>query len=279
MTDPIDLSIIIPAYMEASGIAQTLDRLAAFLKTHKYGEVEVLVVVADSSDGTARIAESKSGLFQNFRVVHAGPRGGKGRDVRLGMFEAKGRYRLFMDADLATPLEHLEEVKQLIDGGAEVGIAVRNLIKIHSGLMRKCITKIGNILAQVILLPGFKDTQCGFKFFEAKAVEEIFGRMTILGWGFDLEILAVARKLGYKVDVIETPDWTDPKVASVGLVGDSAARAALQVFKDLIRIRWNLMRGLYRNRIYFHKAHYIGCDGDSRPVERLSHACTEEIPR
>jgi dolichyl-phosphate beta-glucosyltransferase len=279
MTGPTDLSIILPAYMEAQGIAQTLDRLAAFLETHEYGEVEVLVVVADSPDGTARIAESKSSLFQSFRVIHAGPRAGKGRDVRLGMFEAEGRYRLFMDADLATPLEHLDEVQQLINGGAEVGIAVRNLVKIHSGLMRKCITKVGNILAQIILLPGFKDTQCGFKFFEAKAVEEIFSRMTILGWGFDLEILAVARKLGYEVDVIETPDWKDPKVASVGLVGDSAAQAALQVFRDLIRVRWNLMRGLYRNPVYLHEAHRAGRDGSSHPVERLSHARIEEVPQ
>lgn len=279
MADSIDLSIILPAYMEAPGIAQTLDRLAAFLRTHEYGEVEVLVVVADSPDGTAGIAEGKSSLFPRFRVIHAGPRAGKGRDVRLGMFEAEGRYRLFMDADLATPLQHLEEVKQLIDGGAKVGIAVRDLIKIHSGFMRKCITKLGNILAQVILLPGFKDTQCGFKFFEAKAAEDIFGRMTILGWGFDLEILVLARKLGYQVEVIETPDWKDPKAASVGLVGDSAAKAALQVFKDLFRVRWNLMRRLYRDPRYFHEAHRAGCDDDSHPVGRRSQATTEEVPR
>lgn len=266
MTDPIDLSIILPSYMEAQGIAQTLDHLAEFLKTHEYGDVEVLVVVADSPDGTADIAASKSSLFQKFRVVHAGPRVGKGRDVRLGMFEAEGRYRLFMDADLATPLEHLEDVKQLIAGGTKVGIAVRDLVKIHSGFMRKCVTKIGNILAQIILLPGFKDTQCGFKFFEAKAVEEIFGRMTILGWGFDLEILAVARKLGYEVDVIQTPDWKDPKPAGVGLAGDSAGKAALKVFKDLIRIRWNLIRGRYRDPIYYHEAYRDECAGQSRPV-------------
>jgi len=279
MADSIDLSIILPAYMEAQGIGQTLDRLAAFLKTHEYGEVEVLVVVADSPDGTAGIAEGKSGLFPKFRVIHAGPRAGKGRDVRLGMFEAEGRYRLFMDADLATPLEHLDEVQHLINDGAKVGIAVRNLVKIHNGFMRKCITKLGNILAQVILLPGFKDTQCGFKFFEAKAVEDIFGRMTILGWGFDLEVLAVARRLGYQVEIIETPDWKDPKAAGVGLVGDSAAKAALQVFKDLIRVRWNLMRRLYRNPLYFHEAYRAERDGDSHPAGQLSHAGTEEAPR
>lgn len=279
MAGPVDLSIILPAYMEAQGIAAALDRLAAFLDSHDYGEVEVLVVVADSPDGTARIAESKSRLFQDFRVIHAGPRAGKGRDVRLGMFEARGCYRLFMDADLATPLEHLEDVKQLINDGAKVGIAVRNLVKIHSGFTRKCITKVGNILAQVILLPGFKDTQCGFKFFEAEAVEDIFGRMTILGWGFDLEILAVARKLGYEVDVIETPDWKDPKAASIGLVGDSAARAALQVFKDLIRVRWNLMRRLYRNPVYCHELYHPGRDANFHPIAQVSLATTEEMLR
>ncbi|MGH3936536.1 MAG: glycosyltransferase [Pseudonocardiaceae bacterium] len=269
MAGAVDLSIIIPAYMEAEGIAETLDRLAAFLEIHEYGEVEVLVVVANSPDGTALIAESKSGLFRNFRVVHAGPRAGKGRDVRLGMFEARGCYRLFMDADLATPLEHLEDVKRLINDGTKIGIAVRDLVKIHSGFMRKCITKVGNILAQIILLPGVKDTQCGFKFFEAKVVEEIFGRMTILGWGFDLEILALARKLGYTVDVIETPDWKDPKATSVGLVGDSAAKAALQVFTELIRVRWNLIRGRYHQPVYVHELYCAGPDDGSHPVARL----------
>lgn len=252
----IDLSIILPSYMEAKGIAGTLDQLAAFLATRQFGEVEVVVVVADSPDGTAKIAESKAGLFKHFRVVHAGPRAGKGRDVRLGMFEAKGAYRIFMDADLATPLEHLDDVKRLIDQNVKVGIAVRDLIKIHKGLMRKAITGVGNILAQVILLPGIKDTQCGFKFFEAGAAEEIFSRMTIMGWGFDLEILAVARKLGYKIAIIEAPDWRDPKAADAGLVGDSAAVAAIKVFTDLLRVRWNLIRGLYRKPSYIHKTMY-----------------------
>ncbi len=256
MTRPIDLSIILPSYMEAKGIAQTLDRLATFLATRNYGEVEVLVVVASSPDGTAKIAESKAGLFNHFRIIHAGPRAGKGRDVRLGIFEAKGRYRLFMDADLATPLEHIDEAKQLLDNGAKVGIAVRDLIKIHKGVTRKAITGIGNMLAQVILLPGIKDTQCGFKFFEAQAAEEVFSRMTIIGWGFDLEVLAVARKLGYKVAIIEAPDWKDPKAATAGLAGDSPAKAALQVFRDLLQVRWNLIRGLYRKPLYDHKTIY-----------------------
>jgi glycosyltransferase involved in cell wall biosynthesis len=254
MSAPIDLSIILPAYMEAEGIGSSLEQLAAFLATRDYGQVEVLVVVADSTDGTADIAQGKAGLFKHFRVVHAGPRVGKGRDVRLGVFEARGRYRLFMDADLATPLVHLDDVKRLMDRGAKVGIAVRDLVKIHKQLKRKIMTEAGNVLAQVVLLPGIKDTQCGFKVFEAEAAERIFSYMTILGWGFDLEILALARKFGYNIEIFEAPDWKDPKAAEAGLVGDSAAGAALQVLRDLLRVRWNLIRGLYRKPSYAHHA-------------------------
>jgi dolichyl-phosphate beta-glucosyltransferase len=256
MTPAIDLTIILPAYMEAAGIAGSLERLADFLKTRDYGQVEVLVVVADSPDGTAKIAESKAKLFQHFRVVHAGPRAGKGRDVRIGIFEARGRYRLFMDADLATPLEHLDDVKRLMDSGAKVGIAVRDLLKIHKGLLRKFMSSFGNVVAQVVLLPGIKDTQCGFKVFEAEAAEAIFSRMTMLGWSFDAEVLKIARLLGYKIVTIEAPDWKDPKAAGMGLVGDSPLSAAVKTFRDLFIVRWNVITGRYRKPIYHHKAIY-----------------------
>src|SRR4051812_27326529 len=103
--------------MEAAGISDDLEKLAAFLNTRDYGVVEVLVVVPDSPDGTAKIAASKAGRFKHFRVINAGPRAGKGRDVRLGMFESKGRYRVFMDADLATPLNHLDDVHRAMQRG------------------------------------------------------------------------------------------------------------------------------------------------------------------
>lgn len=249
----IDLSIIIPAYMEAGMIAGSLTDLAAFLKTRNYGEVEVLVVVADSSDGTAKIAESQAGLFRRFSVIHAGPRVGKGRDVRLGIFEAKGRYRVFMDADLATPLVHLDDVKRLMDANGEVGIAVRNLFTIHKGLMRKIMSKSANIAAQLLAVPGIKDTQCGFKVFRADVAEALFGRLTMLEWSFDMEILAIARQLGYKIQYFESPDWHDPKEASESLVGDSHIKIVLKGVLDPFKIRLNIWTGRYRQASYTHK--------------------------
>ena len=249
----VDLSIVVPAYLEAKVIASSLDTLAAFLKTRDYGSVEVLVVVADSNDGTAKIAESRTKSFDSLRVIHAGPRIGKGRDVRLGMFEATGRYRVFMDADLATPLEHLDDIKAFINAKGQVAIGVRDLVSTHKGLIRKAITRGGNLLAQVLLLPGISDTQCGFKAFEAEVAKDVFGRMTITGWGFDMEILAIARQRHYKITKIAIPDWHDPKKADEGLAGDSASSAAIQVLLDLFKVRLLAWGGRYRTINYIHK--------------------------
>lgn len=256
MTPAIDLSIIIPAYMEADRIADSLHQLADYLNSKDYGEVEVLVVSADSPDGTAKIAEAAASQFKHFRVIHAGPRVGKGRDVRLGIYEAVGRYKLFMDADLATPLHYLDDVKAFMDRGGQVAIAVRDLLVIHKGFLRKTASKAANIAAQVLVVPGVKDTQCGFKVFEAGVAQEIFSRMTMLQWSFDMEILAIARQLRYKVEFIDVPDWTDPKEADAGLGGDSIIKVALGGFLDPFKIRLRIWTGHYRSPHYAHKARY-----------------------
>ncbi len=255
-SEKIDLSIVIPAYMEAGGLADSLSRLAEYLRSHDYGTVEVLVVVADSPDGTANIAASQARLFENFRVVHAGPRVGKGRDVRLGMFEARGRYRLFMDADLATPLKYLDDVKAFMDRGGQIAIAVRDLFVIHHGLMRKIMSKTANLAAQLLVVPGIKDTQCGFKVFEADICEDVFGCMTMLQWSFDMEILAVARLRGYRVEYIQALGWKDPKVAGAGLVGDSMVKVVLKGFLDPFKMRLNIWTGKYNAPSYKHKNIY-----------------------
>lgn len=242
MTKP-DLSIIIPAYREADRIGQSLDTLATFLRSRKYGVVEVVVVTADGGDDTAKIAKLKAKSFQGFQVIEAGSRVGKGRDVRLGMMAATGRYKLFMDADLATPLEHLDEVVAEMKKGSEVIYGVRHLTITHKGL-RKFISQFGNILVQTLLLPGIHDSQCGFKAFEERAAQQLFSRQRILGWGFDMEMLKLARKLKFKMAQIDIDDWKDPK--AVGLTGDSSAKVAIQVLLDLLTIRINLFIGRYR---------------------------------
>lgn len=253
---PVDLSIIIPAYNEAATIADSLDRLAAFLNTRKYGTVEVILVISESPDGTMAIAKSKVGLFPHIRLIDAGPRAGKGYNVRIGMFEATGRYKVFMDADLATPLIHLDDIYAGMQRGDAVMIATRDLVKIHKDFMRKFMSTFGNVFAQIVILPGIKDTQCGFKAFEATAAEAIFSRQTMLGWSFDAEILKIARLLGYHITTIQAPDWADPKAAGMSLVGDAPMKAAIKTFVDILIIRWDVWTGKYRRPSYAHKSIY-----------------------
>lgn len=251
MKSPYDLSIIIPAYQEAVRIENTLEELAAYLKNHRYTDTEVLVVTADSPDGTAGLARAKADLFEHFRVVDAGPKVGKGRDVRTGMMEAKGAHRLFMDADLATPLHHLETMRKLAADGADVVIAVRRLTSSHTGL-RRIISGAGNLLVQVLLLPGIRDTQCGFKMFSAKAADDLFRRQTILGWGFDMEILAIARKLGYKIIQFPVPDWDDKPH---GTFEGEVHSAALSTLGELLVISWRRLTGRYNHKTYNYEAY------------------------
>ena len=247
MKDKIDLSIIIPTLNEAQRITKSLTTLAHYLDSFSL-EVEVIVVDAHSPDGTADIAQSYAKHFRHFKVIDAGPRPKgkfiKGKQVRQGMLEAKGRYVMFMDADLATPLKYLENVKKLISQDTPVAICVRDLQSSHTGI-RKAVSGFGNFLVQMLILPGISDTQCGFKVFEGQAAKSIFTRQTIVGWGFDMEILAIARKLGYQIDQIKVPDWRDVEVGSK-IAGTSAVKAALQTFPDLIKIKWGLMTGRYK---------------------------------
>jgi dolichyl-phosphate beta-glucosyltransferase len=245
LADVPDLSIVLLAYEEAARIGPTLDELAAFLDSRDYGRVEVVVVSAARPDGsrdeTLAIAESKRPLFERLVIEDPGPKAGKGRDARHGMLAASGRYRIFMDADLATPLHHVDTALEMARNGSDVVIAVRDLSTSHTGL-RKLISGLGNLLVQLLLLPGIRDTQCGFKLFTRQAAEDVFPRQTIDGWGFDMEVLAIARRLRHSIGVVPTPDWADVAGGSFHHV---ALSAAVETLWDLFVIRWRLLTRRY----------------------------------
>ena len=252
----IKLSIIIPTYNEVDRIANTLKQIHDYLES-ELDNYEIIVVDAESPDGTAKQASQSSNLFRYFKVVSAGPkpakRAVKGKQVKLGMLSAKGEYVMFMDADLATPLKYLSEVENLASTNKPVGICVRDLQKSHTGV-RKLVSSFANFLVQLLILPGIKDTQCGFKAFRSDVARQVFSRQTIVGWGFDMEVLAVARQLGYQIDTINVPDWKDVQHGETDktkLSGSkfSALKAAIQTFPDLIKIKWGLMSGRYKKPI------------------------------
>lgn len=246
----IDLSIVIPAYKEADRIGKSLEKIADFLSDYPERTVEILVV-SNCPDETAQEAAKKADLFEHFKVVDEKDRMGKGGAVRLGMYEGEGRYKLFMDTDLSTPLHHLKQVFKLIDENVEVAIGVRDLVKIHKGFLRKTVTKLANLGAQILVVPGIKDTQCGFKLFRGDVAKEVFGRQTITEWSFDVELLAISRKLGYEIEFMDIPDWNDPK--TVGLVGDNPIKIVFDEALNLFKIRWKLWTGVYKEINYQHQ--------------------------
>lgn len=241
-----DLSIVVLAYQEEARIGASLIELSAHLTRTGRRGVEVVVVAASRPDGTSdrtrQVVEAKQPLFDDLRVVVPGTMAGKGRDAKFGMLAARGRHRIFMDADLATPLHHLDTSLELLEAGHDAVIGVRDLTSSHRGL-RKVISKVGNLLVQAILLPGVSDSQCGFKLFTATAADQVFARQTIDGWGFDMEVLAIARTLGCRIATHEVPDWTD---VAGGTFSDAALTGALRTLQDLLVIKWRVVRGNYR---------------------------------
>ncbi|MDQ5943369.1 MAG: hypothetical protein QG675_137 [Patescibacteria group bacterium] len=252
----INLSIIIPTYNEVDRIGDTLKQIQEYFGD-KQDTYEVIVVDADSPDGTAKEAIKSSKHIKHLEVISAGPkppkRAIKGKQVKLGMLKATGEYIMFMDADLATPLKYLSDVSSLAKADKPVGICVRDLQKSHTGL-RKLVSSFANFLVQLLILPGIKDTQCGFKAFRSDVARQVFSRQTIVGWGFDMEVLAIARQLGYQIDTINVPDWKDVQHGEsdkTKLSGSkfSALKAAIQTFPDLLKIKWGLISGRYKKPI------------------------------
>jgi dolichyl-phosphate beta-glucosyltransferase len=229
-----DLTIVIPAYREEKRIGKTLDELAVYLKTEteiKDRPVEVLVVSADSPDKTHEIVLSKQSKFANLKLLKPGKKVGKGRDVQYGMLRAKGEAVIFMDADLATPLVHLSKFyreQQL--GAADIIIATRNLRKHHPNYLRRLLSNCGNLLFRIAGGVWVEDSQCGFKLFSHEAAQVCFSKLTITGWGFDMEILAIAKANKFLIKSFRVNDWVS---VPDGTFIDGAIKNSLSSLQEL----------------------------------------------
>ena len=235
------LSIIIPSYNEELRLPSTLERIAAYLSTYAH-EAEVLVVDDGSEDGTAAVAESYRSKILTLRVISNGVNRGKGYSVRQGIEEARGRIALFTDADLSAPIE---EAGKLIDGLETNDVAIgsramdRRLITVHESPFREFAGIIFNKIVRSILWLPFVDTQCGFKAFRRERCGIIFEQQTIEGFGFDPELLYLARRHGLRA--VEIPvRWGHSPATKVSMLHDS-----IQMFMDIFTIRWNSLVGRY----------------------------------
>jgi len=239
----IFLSVIIPCYNGAEVLPKTLIAVDKFLSTKEY-PYEILVINDGSRDRTAEVAVNMTAAIKNLKVVNNPTNQGKGGVVKQGMLVSRGAYRLFMDDDNSTSIEHVDLMLPCFEQGYQVVIGSRAAkgarLEPAEPFYRQLLGKAGNLLIQLTNVPGIWDTQCGFKAFTAEAAERIFPHLKINRWGFDIEVLTLARKLGYRVKEVPVR-WVNNPNSRVSL------SAYLQVFVENFKIRWWLWTGAYGN--------------------------------
>jgi dolichyl-phosphate beta-glucosyltransferase len=245
-TDPMvrtpDLSIIIPAYNEESRIAPTVRDIVRYCRSGQRA-FEVILVDDGSRDGTTAVARVLSQEFPELRVIRLAANHGKGYAVRSGVVNAVGRLVLFADADGATPIEEIERLESALHSGVDIAVGSRAFrgagVQVHAKLYRHLIGRTFHLLVEWLADGGVKDTQCGFKLFRSAVAQDLFSRMRMNGFSFDVEVLVMARRRGYRIAEIPV-NWTHRPGSKVRLTLDSVQMAA-----DLVRIRAHCLRGDY----------------------------------
>ncbi len=236
----IHLSVIVPAYNEEKRIAATLRDINDYLKKQAWAS-EILLLNDGSHDKTAEVARSLN--IPNLKIIDNPENHGKGYVVREGMLNAKGAYRLFMDADNSTRISELEKFWPYFQEGFDIvigSIEVKgSTVRERAAWYRRALGKLAKILIRLILIWDIYDTQRGFKCFTAESVFKIFPKQTIERWGFDMEILQIAKKQGLKIKELPV-SWENPAGSKVTL------GSYLSTLRELLKIKWNSVRGKYK---------------------------------
>lgn len=242
MSAKYDLSIVIPAYKEEKRISIILDAIRKFQHLNTDLKIETIIVVDGSPDKTAEVVNSYKGVIDNLNIIDRKKNLGKGATVKEGVMAAQGNYILFTDADNSTPIEQVTKLLQFMKK-YEVVIGSRytrdGKLATPQPLTRRIGSRVLNIIIQMLAISGIRDTQCGFKLFQAEAAREIFTRTTLNNFSFDVELLAIAKKLGFKIKEVGIT-WYDNPHSTVSPIKDG-----FQMIKDAWYIRKNLMTGKY----------------------------------
>ena len=240
----VHLSVVIPAYNEEHRLPTTLSESIEYLKSQPYRS-EIIVVNDGSTDGTEEVVRrNQSNSLSVKLLTHSdGANHGKGASVRLGMMEAEGAYRLFMDADNSTTLNQVERCWPLFKQGYDIVIGSRALKGSVVGVRQACYKelagRLGNWFIRICAIPDISDTQAGFKMLEGSKAEIIFPRQTIDRWGFDIELLVIARSHGFPIGEVPIK-WVNDSRSKVTM------GAYFEVLNEVRQIRRNLKAGLYK---------------------------------
>jgi dolichyl-phosphate beta-glucosyltransferase len=238
-TEPL-LSIIIPAHNEEQRLPGSLEKIMAFLEEQDY-EAEVIVVENASQDNTAGVVEEFMGRYPFISLIKE-ERPGKGLAVKLGVLVAQGEYLFTCDTDLSMPIEEVAKFLPPQLGNYDVAIASREVEgarRYGEPAYRHLMGRVFNFLVRLLAVPGFQDTQCGFKCFRRAVARDIFPYQTMEGWGFDVEVLFIARKRGYRI--VEVPiNWYYMANSRLSPIKDS-----LRMLGELLKVRLNDWRGMY----------------------------------
>lgn len=237
------LSIIIPAHNEEQRLPPSLVKIDAFLRRQDY-VAEVIVVENGSKDNTAQVAKEFSVKHPYVRVLEVETRG-KGLAVKAGMLAAYGKYRFICDADLSMPIDEIIFFLPPYTNGYEVIIASREAKgakRINEPAYRHVMGRINNWIIKLMALRGFEDTQCGFKMFTREVAEDLFSVQRMNGIGFDVELLFIAQKRGYRIKQVPITWYYDP-YSTMRLIDDS-----LRMIREIWEIRQNWRKGLYAKK-------------------------------
>jgi dolichyl-phosphate beta-glucosyltransferase len=238
----IYLSVIIPAYNEEKRLPKTLEEINNYLRKQNF-ESEIIVVSDGSTDRTCEIVEKLKSQIPNLKLICEKINRGKGYGVKIGMLNAKGKYRLFTDADNSTPISEIEKFWPEFEKGADVVIASRDIkgaiLNPPQTLFRRFVGEVFKYLRKIIVgLWEIQDTQCGFKCFKGEVAEKIFPKCKIERFAFDPEVLLIAKKMGFKIKEVPVY-WKNDLRSKVKF------KSMVKMLIDLFKIRINLLKGKY----------------------------------
>lgn len=239
------ISVIIPAYNEENRITPTIRSVANYLDKFFPNENEIIIVLDGSKDNTLEIVTKLAQKYKQIKIIDNKVNRGKGAVVTQGILESVGEYVLFMDADNSTHIDELDKILPVIQKGVDIVIGSRDIkgskVEVRQARYKEFLGDLGNWWIQFLLVGGIQDTQCGFKVFSGKAARNIFSKVNMQGWSFDIEVLALARYFGYKIKEMPVI-WYNDDNSHVTL------KDYLYVLRDTIIIRYRLWTGYYQQK-------------------------------